>query len=108
MSRFTPARALLVAAVAVAVALPAQPQPVSPPDPANASAPVPPLAYRSMLAGYRPFSDPKATPWRQANDTAAGVGGWRAYAREARSPDAAASAASAAQGGHDAHHRVAP
>jgi hypothetical protein len=83
-----PACALLFAAAAVA----------APPDPSLASAPVPPVTYHSVLAGYRPFADDKPTPWRQANDAAAGVGGWRVYAREAREPAPAASAA------HDAHH----
>lgn len=98
--------ALLPFAMAAAAALA---HPVPPPDPSNASAPVPPLAYRSLLAGYRPFAETKMIPWRQANDTAAGIGGWRAYAREAQQPEAAAPAASAAHGAHHSNpHKAAP
>lgn len=93
-------RALLLASAAAA-ALNSGAQP-APPDPSIASAPVPPVRYTSAFAGYRPFADDAMTPWRQANDTAAGIGGWRVYAREARpaAPTPAAPAASAAHGAH--------
>lgn len=103
MSLSVTARALSFAAAA-AVA----PHGAAQPDPTAASAPVPPVKYRSLLAGYRSFADVAPTPWRQANDTAAAIGGWRAYAREAAepaaapasaAPDATAAAASAAQRG---------
>ncbi len=84
MSLSVRARALSFA-VAAAVAPYGAAQP-APPDPAAASAPVPPVQYRSLLAGYRSFADVTPTPWRQANDTAAAIGGWRAYAREASEP----------------------
>jgi len=70
------------------------------PDPANAAASVPALKYESPLAGYRASADDRPMPWQQANDTTARIGGWRAYAREAREPTPGASAASA---GHQSH-----
>lgn len=39
-------------------------------------------AYRSAFADYRPFAEQPLTPWRQANDAVAQIGGWQAYARE--------------------------
>lgn len=100
MSLLPLARALLLAnAAAAALNSGAQP---APPDPSIASAPVPRVSYTSAFAGYRPFADDAMTPWRQANDTAAGIGGWRVYAREARQPTPASAlpAASAAHGAH--------
>lgn len=63
------------------------------------------MSYRSALEGYRPFADQSITPWKESNETVRGVGGWRAYAREAQegtqpSAKPAAPAASAPQGGH--------
>lgn len=76
---------------------------------AQATAPAAPPAWRSAFDGYQPFSDEKTLPWRQANDTVQGVGGWRAYAREAAQPASAAASAppSKADGaaGHGAHPR---
>lgn len=63
------------------------------PDPALAAAPAAPLIYAPVFAGYRPLLEDKATSWREANDQAARIGGWRAYAREARQPEPPASAA---------------
>lgn len=39
--------------------------------------------YRSALEGYRPYSEEKMVPWKEANDTVGKIGGWRAYAKEA-------------------------
>lgn len=68
-----------------------------------------PLAWRSALEGYQPFSDEKPVPWPQANDTVREVGGWRAYAREAAQPASAAASApkpkAAASGSHGTHHK---
>ncbi|MCB2021317.1 MAG: hypothetical protein KDG44_10975 [Burkholderiaceae bacterium] len=86
------ARAFVLACAVAAVAPSAVAQP-APPDPATAGTPVPPLIYRSAFAGYRPLPDDKATAWRSANDKAAAFGGWRAYAREVRLPEPAASSA---------------
>jgi hypothetical protein len=87
-------------------------------DPLNAKAPVPPAKYQSSLAGYRRFGDEKVAPWKDANETAARIGGWRAYARETQegaAPSSGASApagapgrggpASAPAGGHDGHKK---
>lgn len=74
-----------------------------------ASAPTAAAAgWRSSLDGYRPFSEEKATPWREANDTVREVGGWRAYAREAAQPASAAASSSKPSGpagrhGHPMH-----
>jgi len=87
-------------------------------DPLDAKAPVPALKYQSSLAGYRRFADEKPTAWKEANETAARIGGWRAYAREtqegaapgpgASAPAAASPArgapASAPAAGHRGHH----
>lgn len=86
------ARAFALACALAAVAPSSAAQP-APPDPASAGTPVPPLIYRSAFTGYRPLADDKATAWRSANDKAAAFGGWRAYAREVRQPEPAASAA---------------
>lgn len=53
----------------------------SPSSPPHTVAPV--LSFHSVLDGYRSFSDDKAAPWKEANDTVYRRGGWRAYAREA-------------------------
>jgi hypothetical protein len=80
----------------------AQPTP-SRPDPLDAQAPVPAVTYRSPLETYRALGEVRPVPWRAANDTVNRIGGWRAYARQAQQPEAAASApASAPRHGH--HH----
>lgn len=55
---------------------PAQPSPA-------AMAEAAPPGYRSALEGYQRYSDEKIVNWKQANDTAGQIGGWRAYAKEA-------------------------
>lgn len=45
------------------------------------------LDYRSAFSNYRRY-DEQMVGWREANDTAARIGGWKAYAREAQQPDA--------------------
>ena len=59
-------------------------------DPANAQAAVPPAMHRSAFAGYRRHAEPAPIGWKEANDTVARIGGWRAYAREAAEPSAPA------------------
>jgi len=54
------------------------------PAPTTAASAPPDLTYRSALDGYRSFADDKPIPWREANDTVRGRGGWRAYAKEAQ------------------------
>jgi hypothetical protein len=46
--------------------------------------------YHSVFEGYQAMTEPQVTPWRAANDTVRGVGGWRAYAKEAAAANAAA------------------
>jgi len=60
-------------------------------DPLDASASVPAVAYESAFSRYRRAADAKAIPWRDANDTAARIGGWRTYARETQQPEPPAS-----------------
>ena len=57
-------------------------------DPLNAQARVPPLVYESAFAQYRRLTEVSVGSWRDANDTVARIGGWRAYAREAAQPAA--------------------
>lgn len=74
-----------VALLAVAASTAAQNSPrVAPPDPLDARAVVPAATYEPALSRYRPFVEPPPLSWRQANDTADSIGGWRAYAREAQ------------------------
>lgn len=57
------------------------------PNPADARAIVPPVVYLSTLQNYRPFTDQEVGSWKELNDTTARIGGWRAYAKQAREPD---------------------
>jgi len=54
--------------------------------PNNAMADAPVVRYQSALDGYRAFQDEKVLSWQASNDNVARIGGWRAYAREAREP----------------------
>ena len=85
------------------------------PDPQDADAPVPVLNYSPPLAGYRAFVDQEVTSWRDSNDTAGRIGGWRVYAREASQPASgpqpspgAGETPKAGANGHNGHHRGAP
>lgn len=82
-------------AVAGAAAAQTPPPAVPKPDPLDPGASVPTVAYVSAFSRYRRTADDKVIPWREANDTAARIGGWRVYAREAQQPDPAASAPAA-------------
>jgi hypothetical protein len=64
-------------------------------DPANAEAAVPPVVVPSAFGDHKRIADTPVVPWRAANDQTARIGGWRAYAREAQAPAAAASAPAA-------------
>lgn len=76
-----------------------------PHDPLDAKATVPPVAHRSSLAAYRAGGETQPVPWKQANDTVARIGGWRAYAREAAAADVPASAPARPTGqGHQGTH----
>jgi hypothetical protein len=86
------------------------------PDPLQASAPVPPVVYRPVLASYRRAGELSVGSWREANDTVTRIGGWRVYTREAHAPEPPASAPAArpaanpgppvpaSAAGHGAHH----
>ncbi len=62
-------------------------------DPLNPRAEVPALRHDSALATYRPLGEDRAIGWKDANDAAQRIGGWRAYAREAAAPASAAASA---------------
>jgi hypothetical protein len=60
------------------------------------------LRYESVFARYKSYRDEKTGSWLGANETVDRIGGWRAYAREAQQPAAAAppvTSATAAPGG---------
>jgi hypothetical protein len=42
------------------------------------------LSYTSPLNGYQAYTDQPVQSWQEANDTVGRIGGWRTYAREAR------------------------
>ena len=94
----TPAT-LCVAAFAAAAQVPTAPDRKA--DPLDAGASVPPAVYESAFSRYRRAAESKAIRWREANDTAARIGGWRAYAREAQQPEPAASTPAAPTARHD-------
>jgi hypothetical protein len=64
--------------------------------PLAADAPVPPARHCSSLARYRSHRDTTVTPWVEANETVARIGGWRSYQREAGAAAPAASASAPA------------
>ena len=82
-------------------------------DPADPKAAVPTSLYVSPLRAYQGFAEPQVAPWLETNELVRQRGGWRAYAREAREPDAApatapaasrpSAAAKPASGGHSGH-----
>ena len=43
------------------------------------------IPYSSAFEGYRAYADEPLTSWKTANDTAARIGGWREYAKQAQS-----------------------
>lgn len=57
--------------------------------------------YRSAFEHYQAHREVDRQPWPDANARVQAIGGWRAYAREAATPDA--SAAPGAHGAHGAH-----
>ena len=68
--------AVLWASVALA-----QPAPTPPVAPRMTEAA--PAGFKSVLDGYKPYTEEKTVNWKAANDTTAQIGGWRAYAKEA-------------------------
>lgn len=93
MRRLTPAT---LCALAFAATAQTPPSTARKADPLDASVAVPPVTYESALGRYRRAVEDKAIPWRESNDAAARIGGWRTYAREAQQPDPAPSAPAAA------------
>ena len=95
-----PARWLAVLpAMAAALAAAAQPAPAPAPRAEEAATRAPTtLSYKSALEGYRPFTDDKPIPWKEANETVRQRGGWKAYAEE--TAGGGASEAPAAHQGH--------
>lgn len=74
---FTAGLAALLSATAMAQSAPRA-------DPLDAKAATAPLVYRSAFTGYKQLAgESAALAWREANDAAFRIGGWRAYAREA-------------------------
>ena len=43
------------------------------------------MPYQSAFEGYRAYADELVADWKTANDTAARIGGWREYAKQAQS-----------------------
>lgn len=82
------------AALSMSVGASAQDRRAPRPDPADPGAATAALEHRSALSAYRRVGgeDPPPMAWRDANDTVARIGGWRAYAREAQGAAAPASA----------------
>ena len=82
------------AALSMSVGASAQDRRAPRPDPADPRAAAAALEHRSALSAYRRVGgeDPPPLAWRDANDTVARIGGWRAYAREAQGAAAPASA----------------
>lgn len=61
------------------------------------------LSYDSAVAGYQPYADQPVQSWREANDRAGRIGGWRAYAREIMTgvPAGTGDAGKASSGGNE-------
>ena len=91
----------IIPAALCAAAFAAAAQPAAParkPDPLDSGAAVPAPVYESAFKHYRRWTDTSAVPWREANDLAERIGGWRAYAREAQQPETTSAAPSAPAG----------
>jgi hypothetical protein len=61
------------------------------------------LSYTSPLNGYQAYTEQPVQSWQDANDTVGRIGGWRTYAREARTTEPAKDGAPAAPA-HEGHH----
>ncbi|MFZ5567862.1 MAG: hypothetical protein ACOY95_12770 [Pseudomonadota bacterium] len=72
---------------------------------AEQKTPAPPaqLSYTSPLNGYQAYTDQPVQSWQEANDNVGRIGGWRTYAREARTAEPAKDGASAPPA-HEGHH----
>lgn len=94
MPKILPALGLALLNLALPIAASAQPAaaaPVTPvattikPDTPSAA----PAGFQSAFDGYRAYSNEKAASWKEANDTAGRIGGWREYAKQAQQPESA-------------------
>lgn len=91
-------RAAILFFACAAAALPASAAADTPParpDPTRIEAEVPALQHRSALQQYRRLTDEPRRDWRAANAEVARIGGWRAYLREAHTPEPASPAPAA-------------
>ena len=93
--------AFAVALAAIAAAAGAQTAAPAAADPqvANRAAD---SGYRSSFDGYQRFTQEQVGSWKDANDNVGRIGGWREYAKEARSPAASAPSQAAGSGKTDA------
>lgn len=78
--------------------------------PADSEAPQPSLPtrlqYSSPIGAYQAYADQQVQSWREANDRVGQIGGWRAYAKEARSGQPApAKGVAPASDPHADHHQ---
>ncbi len=63
------------------------------------------LQYSSPIKAYQGYEDQPVQSWRKANDRVGQIGGWRAYAKEARTEAPAPTKdASPASDPHTGHH----
>jgi len=62
------------------------------------------LVFHSALQNYRPYSEQPIQVWRESNDNVGRIGGWRAYAREARQADDGKPAKPTKDDPHGGHH----
>jgi hypothetical protein len=91
----------VVAAAAAGLAAAQQPRP----NPGDPKAPVPAIEHRSAFEGYRRYTEPEVSGWREMNEEVGRVGGHVGIVRgqrDAQKPGAKPSA-SPAQGGHEGH-----
>ena len=102
------ALAMLFAVTPASALAQAGPEPVAArTDPSDVNVRVPQIEYRSTFTTYGAYADQEVKDWRESNDIVGRVGGWRAYAREAREqkPAANSSVAQASAGGADGAHK---
>jgi len=63
------------------------------------------LQYSSPIRAYQGYEDQPVQSWRKANDRVGQIGGWRAYAKEARTEvPAPTKDSSPASDPHSGHH----
>ncbi len=77
--------------------------PAAPAAPSAAMTQEAAAAYRSAMEAYQPYTDEKTVNWKESNDNAGRIGGWRAYAKEASQPESGATPAADAATSPDPH-----